>query len=496
MTYSVAITEEINKKLCEHLIREDGQEDLCFAFYTPCTGNHRKTAIISNVLVPSKGDRNLHGNVSFNSAFFDKATAFALANNLGICFIHSHPGPGWQSMSIDDILAEEMLAPRVKAVTSLPLVGMTLGNDSTWSARFWTKKAPKTYERNWCESVRIIGKGLKLYYCDQLLKKPVFGEEFSRTISAWGNSKQSHLSRIKVGIVGLGSVGSIVAESLQRTGIQNITLIDFDRIEKKNLDRLLAAGRCDIGKFKVDFQKERLLATGVNPNLKILSVPYSISEQEGLSAALDCDVLFSCVDRPLPRFIMDCISFANFIPIIDGGIDANPKDDMSNIDQARWKAHTTGPERICMQCLGQYKPEDVALEQSGELEDPQYIKNLPLDHFVHRGENVFAFSLSLASMEIQQFLSLALLPRSIYYGPKEMDFNTGNIDFNFENECNLNCAISGLQGKGDDINRAMLSQHLAAEKSRNQFNQKLKNKKHFKENLQARFIKFITAFFS
>lgn len=468
MNYSVAITEELNRVLCEHLIREDGQEDLCFAYYKPSTGKNRKTAVINDILLPCKGDRNLHGNVSFNAEYFDKVTSFALANDLGICFIHSHPGPGWQGMSKDDILAEKMLAPRVKAVTNLPLVGMTIGNDSTWSARFWIKQAPKTYNRNWCESVRITGKGLRSYYCDQLLKKPIFGEEFSRTISAWGETKQNHLSRIKVGIVGLGSVGSIIAESLQRTGIQNITLIDFDRIEAKNLDRLLAAGRCDIGKFKVEFQKERLLAAGVNPDLKIVSVPFSISEKEGLNAALDCDVLFSCVDRPLPRFIMDCISFANYIPVIDGGIDANPRDDFSNIDQARWKAHTVGPERICMQCLGQYKPENVALEQSGELEDPQYIKNLPENHFIHRGENVFAFSLSLASMEVQQFLSLALLPRNIHYGPKEMDFNTGNIDFDFDNDCNLNCAISRLLGKGNDINNKMLSHHLAAEKSRNQ----------------------------
>lgn len=76
---------------------------------------------------------------------------------------------------------------------------------------------------------------------------------------------------------------------------------------------------------------------------------------------------------PLPRYTLDCLSFANLIPVIDGGIDTNPKEDLSNIDQARWKAHTIGPERICMQCLGQYKPEDAALEMSGELDNPNYI---------------------------------------------------------------------------------------------------------------------------
>lgn len=461
------MTESVNNILFDHLIREDGQEDLCFAFYKLSTGKLRKTGIINEVILPERDDRNVHGNVSFNSVYFDKVTSYALANNLGICFIHSHPFPGWQGMSNDDIEAEKMLAPRVKAVTGLPLLGLTLGTDNYWSARFWIKEAPNFYQKYWCESVRIVGKSLKPYFYNKILPKIHFGEEFQRTISSWGDKKQQEISRLKIGIVGLGSVGSVVAEALLRTGIGNLTFIDFDLVELKNLDRLLAANRSDIGKYKVEFQKERLTKTELLPDLNIHAVPYSITEKEGLEAALDCDVLFSCVDMPLPRYVLDCISYGNLIPVIDGGIDTNPKEDFSNIDQARWKAHATGPERICMQCLGQYKPEDAALELSGELDNPNYIKGLPKNHFANRGENVFGFSLSLAALEIQQFLSLVLKPRGIYYGPKEMDFNTGNIDFNFENECRSKCAISeSLLGLADDINHSLISNHIAAEKSR------------------------------
>lgn len=461
------MTENVNRIFFEHLIREDGQEDLCFAFYKLSSGKSRKTGVISEVILPEFEDRNVHGNVSFNSAYYDKVTSYALANNLGICFIHSHPYPGWQAMSFDDIEAEKMLAPRVKAVTDLPLIGMTIGTDNYWSARFWVKEAPNTYERYWCESVRVVGKSLKTYFCNDIIPKSKFGEEFKRTISSWGDMKQQEISRLKIGIVGLGSVGSIVAEALLRTGVGNLTLIDFDLVELKNLDRLIATNRSDVGKYKVQIRKERLSKAKLLPNININAVPYSITEKEGLEAALDCDLLFSCVDMPLPRYVLDCIAFANLIPVIDGGIDTNPKEDLSNIDQARWKTHAIGPERICMQCLGQYKPEDAALELSGELDNPNYIKGLPKTHFVNRGENVFGFSLSLASLEIQQFLSLVLNPRGIYYGPKEMDFVTGNIDFDFDNECRSKCAISeGLLGLADDINNFLITNHITAENSR------------------------------
>ncbi len=43
----------------------------------------------------------------------------------------------------------------------------------------------------------------------------------------------------RVGIVGLGSVGSIIVEALSRVGISDITLVDHDRLEQRNLDRTL-----------------------------------------------------------------------------------------------------------------------------------------------------------------------------------------------------------------------------------------------------------------
>jgi hypothetical protein len=380
--------------------------------------------------------------------------------------MHSHPSFGWQGMSQDDVNAETMLAPRVKAITNLPLLGMTLSQDELWSARFWIKVAPKTYKREFCNKVRVVGKGLKVSFYDKLYPKIIFGEEFVRTISSWGEEKQSTIARLKIGIVGLGSVGSIIAESLVRTGVQQIVLIDFDKVERKNLDRLQGIGHGSIGKLKVEAIKNHLENILPGKGGSITAVPYSIVESEGMLAALDCDLLFCCVDRPWPRFVLDRISFANLIPVIDGGIDAEINKKQSNLQQARWKAHTCGPGRICMKCLGQYTSADVSLEMSGLLEDQHYIKGLPKDHFINGGENVFAFSMGVASMEMHQFLSMVLMPKGQYYGPKEYDFNSGNIDADFPFGCKRNCNNSIISGLGDKINKGLISVHPIAAVSR------------------------------
>ena len=57
-----------------------------------------------------------------------------VCSHFGLC-----GGCRWQNMSYDDYMAEEMLAPRVKAISNLPLIGMTIGNNGDWSARFWIK---------------------------------------------------------------------------------------------------------------------------------------------------------------------------------------------------------------------------------------------------------------------------------------------------------------------------------------------------------------------
>jgi predicted dinucleotide-utilizing enzyme len=54
------------------------------------------------------------------------------------------------------------------------------------------------------------------------------------------------LARLTVGIVGLGSVGSIVAETIARMGLERFVLIDYDEVQPHNLDRLLGAAEIDI----------------------------------------------------------------------------------------------------------------------------------------------------------------------------------------------------------------------------------------------------------
>ena len=250
-TYSVALTEKINSQIQNHLIRENLEEDLMFCLWSPSYGAQRLSCLLHTPIFPMKGDRQRHGNASFNPQYFERVCSIASANNSGIAFLHSHPAKGWQGMSEDDINAEKKMMGAVMALTGLPLLGMTTGSDGTWSARIWEHINGKKYQGKWCESTRSVGKLLKVDFANKLVPEPAFREQLKRTITVWGKENHSTLARLRIGIVGLGSVGSIVAEALAKMGIERFVLIDFDEVQKHNLDRLLGATKNDIGKLKI-----------------------------------------------------------------------------------------------------------------------------------------------------------------------------------------------------------------------------------------------------
>ncbi len=387
----------------------------------------------------------MHGNASFLPPFVERAISEAMAAGGGLAFLHSHGGPGWQDMSDGDVAAEQSLAAQARAATGRPLVGLTLGTDGAWSARF------------------------------------------ERTISSWGLAAQADLARLRVGVIGAGSVGSMVAEPLARTGIQRIRLLDFDGIEERNLDRLLHATAADIGRAKVT-----VLAAGITRGATANAFTadaqeWSVVEEEGFRLALDCDVLFSCVDRPWPRSAMNLIAYAHLIPVIDGGIQVGVTA-RRTLKRADWRAHVAAPSRRCLECLGQYDPGAVAAERDGFFDDPKYIEGLPADHAIRANENVFGFSMSAASFEVLQFLTMVIAPMGVASpGAQHYHFVPGGLDEPDVRGCEENCLYPSLVARGDTTGIEVTAKHAVAEQRR----QSRMAHRQVKLNIRARFLRFI-----
>ena len=206
----------------------------------------------------------------------------------------------------------------------------------------WLRKARHLYQRRWARSVRVVGSKLATTYHPDEPSVSVTGSQ-EATLSVWGQAAQDQLVRARVGIIGLGSVGSLVAEALSRVGLQELTYIDFDKIELRNLDRTIEASAADIGRLKVESAARGTRRSSTAERLDLRVAPHSVLKPEGLSAALDCDVLVCCVDRPWPRYLLNVVAYSQLIPVIDGGIMSTVKQD-GTPQHVSWSIHTVGPD--------------------------------------------------------------------------------------------------------------------------------------------------------
>ena len=73
-------------------------------------------------------------------------------------------------------------------------------------------------------------------------------------------------------LIGIGGVGSYTCESLVRSGISNITIVDNDTIDISNLNRQLMTNMDNIGMYKVDVMKDRILSINPDCNVKTIKV--------------------------------------------------------------------------------------------------------------------------------------------------------------------------------------------------------------------------------
>ena len=370
------------------LNRGDMQEEVCLALWRRGDGLNRYTGILGEVVLPEDGDRDLHGNVTVYGGYLNRVLDRALKAQAGVTVLHSHPGPGWQALSgMDDDTERNVIAPFIRE-TGLPLLGLTLGSDGAWSARFWQESRRGWIEPVHCTDVRWVGpRHTRADWHPDAYPSYARRPSLVRTIDSWGVEAQARLARTHVCVVGAGSVGSIVLECLARAGFEEITVIDPDVVEDRNLDRLIYADRHCLGLHKAEIAAVHLRGVATARRPVVRPVPLSIRTKRAYRLAADADVIVCCVDNAEAREVLNHLAYANCLPLIDGGVLVESRERLLS---AKWRVHLIGPDVRCLRCRGQYNSGDAQDERMGIRRHGRYINDGVLDG-PEPGQNTIAF---------------------------------------------------------------------------------------------------------
>lgn len=161
------------------------------------------------------------------------------------------------------------------------------------------------------------------------MEQPIENHRFKRQILAFGDEGQRNLVSTRVGIVGLGGLGSHISQALAYLGVRSFVLVDDDVVEVTNLNRLIGAAQGDLGMPKVSIASRTILTIAPDASVQILQ--RSLRSPEAFAALCECNVIFGCLDNDGARLILTEMAAAYSIPLIDSaseiGLGENGKPD-------------------------------------------------------------------------------------------------------------------------------------------------------------------------
>ena len=133
-----------------------------------------------------------------------------------------------------------------------------------------------------------------------------------------GGPGQQRLKAARVGLVGLGGVGTPAALYLAAAGVGSLRLIDDDTVALSNLQRQIAFDAADIGRPKVEAGAETLAA--LNPHVRIEPVAERLTGANAARLIEGCDVVIDGTDDFHSRYAVNAACVAAGVPLVSGAL--------------------------------------------------------------------------------------------------------------------------------------------------------------------------------
>lgn len=358
----------------------------------------------------------------------------AARENSSIIFVHSHPGSVPPQFSPTDDEGEIRLARFLSVRAPGTVHGAAVVSAGGWRARHLGTKTP----------IRMTSVGAHL----QVLFDPDRAAgattlKFDRQVRALGTTGQKHLESLAVAIVGLGGTGSIAAEQLAHLGVRKFILVDPDRIELTNLNRVVGACANDVGRFKADVAADMIARIGSDTasQLVIGDVTRTPFARELRSA----DFIFSCTDSHGSRAVIQQISYQYLIPCIDMGSVIAASD--GHIVNIHGRVQALAPGLPCFACCELLDSEEVRRDMMNAEErrrDP-YIQGAQ-----EPAPAVISINGTVTSIAMTMFLAMTVgIPsgaRHVLYDARSPSLRS--VSFTRNPNCYI-CSPRGVLARGD-----------------------------------------------
>jgi hypothetical protein len=333
MGVSLTLTGEQHRTLRDHLFPGDGLEAVALMLCGRTSyGDRTRLAVNEIHLVPNSSCTRSETSVTWPTEILPSLLEKAGRRGLSIVKIHGHSDLA--SFSDQDERSDFELLPSVDAWIQGPhgsaimvagdqIIGRTLNGHHLVAMTH----------------VNCVGDDLDFWRPDLETSVP---EHARRVAQAFGSGTYQVLKRLRIGVVGCSGTGSVVIDQLARNSVGELVLVDPDRIETKNLNRIVnsRAEDADQARFKVDVLGRAVEALGFETKIEPLAC--SLFDPAAIRAIASCDIVFGCMDSVDGRHLLNRLATFYSIPYFDLGVKLEA-DGNGSVDQVCGSVHYLKP---------------------------------------------------------------------------------------------------------------------------------------------------------
>ena len=334
---TLTLTSSQHAELLRHLFPDDGCEAvaliLCGRRADPA--RHR---LLARSVIPVPYDAcsiRLPTRVTWSTSLLPPILEEAAQLGMAMIKVHGHRHPS--DFSKTDDKSDKALFPSISAWTNTGphgsavvfpdgrMIGRTVDDCGRFSA---------------FSSINVVGDDLPFWPTGA--EHGAIPDSGRRVAQTFGAGTYELLRQLRVAVIGCSGTGSPVVEQLARNSVGALVLVDPDRVEAKNLNRILNSTRADVRnrRFKVDVLARAISKMGLGTMVE--THPTSLFDPSAIKAVANCDVVFGCMDSIDGRHLLNKLATFYLLPYFDLGVKIEA-DGRGGVDQVCGTVHYLQP---------------------------------------------------------------------------------------------------------------------------------------------------------
>ncbi|HBO4309894.1 TPA: ThiF family adenylyltransferase [Pseudomonas aeruginosa] len=307
------MTEALHAALREHLFPGDGLEAAAIVLCSRHEGARIKLIARSMIQVPYGECMREVDFLRWPGSYLEQAIEQGDDEQLSIMLIHSHPCGHLSFSELDDESDQVTMRSLFAGIEVVHGTAIMTPEGDIRARLYDSNQSPTDVAL-----VSVIGDEICFYFKGTGSDSVANGT--TRPAMAFTSGMTEVLSKLSVAVIGVSGTGSVVAEQVARLGFGEVILIDHDRVEVRNLNRILNSTIADsqASALKVEVFAEaieRSRGKGV-----ARPIAKSIGTREAVLAAADADIIFCCVDTRFGRMVADRLASRFLVPLFDVGV--------------------------------------------------------------------------------------------------------------------------------------------------------------------------------